>query len=348
MWREHRDDDDDDDDGDDGDDGDDDDDDDDNDDAHASAARDHASATMSWFARWWFAPAPAERLAALRIAIGTFAVIWTMGRLGEVLSLARLPAAQLAPVGVTRVLDAPLPGVAVAAIAIATIALLIAFTAGAWFRVTAPLAALGLLWTMSYRNSWGMVFHTENLLVLHVLALACMPAADAWRVGATRPAVPPPAGYGWAIKLLAAIACATYLLAGIAKLRLAGLHWLDGDQLRNQIAIDNLRKALLGSGTAPLAEALIGHRDLMIALSIGTLAIELGAPLALLGRRIARLWLWSAWGFHVGVVLTMNVWFPYPLAGIAFLPLVDAERLVGRLARLASAPRRWWCGRPDS
>jgi hypothetical protein len=320
---------------------------------------------VSWLARWWFAPAPAERLAALRIAIGAFAVIWTAGRLGEVLGLAGLSAAQFAPVGVVRVLGAPLPVGVIAAIAVVTIALLVAFTAGAWFRVTAPLAAVGLLWTMSYRSSWGMVFHTENLLVLHVIALACMPAADAWRVGRARPrdgsSGPPsglpgerstgragPAGYGWAIKLLAAITCATYLLAGIAKLRLAGLHWIDGDQLRNQIAIDNLRKALLGSTTAPFAEALIAHRNALIALSIGTLAIELGAPLALLGRRIARLWLWGAWGFHVGIVLTMNVWFLYPLAGLAFLPLVDVEHIVARLARVAAAPGRWWRSRQRS
>jgi Vitamin K-dependent gamma-carboxylase len=293
---------------------------------------------VSRLARWWFAPAPRERLAALRIAIGAFAVIWTVAQLGEVLALARLPAAQLAPVGVVRVLGAPLPGAGVAAIAVATLALLVAVTAGAWFRVTAPLAALGLLWTMSYRSSWGMVFHTDNLVVLHVIALAFLPAADAWCLGRAPRDRAPPAGYGWAIKLLAAITCATYLLAGIAKLRLAGLDWLAGDQLRNQIAIDNLRKALLGSATAPLARPLIAHPGALIALALATLAVELGAPLALLGRRIARVWLWSAWGFHVGVVLAMNVWFPYPLAGVAFLPLIDAEWVV---ARLVAPLRRW-------
>lgn len=291
---------------------------------------------MTALGRWWFAPAPAERLAALRIAIGGFAVVWTVGRLGEVLALAHLPASQLAPVGVVRVLSQPLPAAAVIAIAVATIALLGAMTAGAWFRVTAPLAALGLLWTMSYRNSWGMVFHTENLLVLHVLALACTPAADAWSLGGARDRTPA-AGYGWAVKLLAAITCATYLLAGIAKLRLAGLDWLAGDQLRNQIAIDNLRKALLGSATAPLARPLILHPGALAGLAVATLAIELGAPLALLGRRIARVWLWGAWGFHVGVVLAMNVWFPYPLVGVAFLPLIEAERVGALVARL----RRW-------
>ena len=289
--------------------------------------------------RWWFAPASAERLAALRIAICGFAVIWVIARLPEVLSIARLPAAEFAPTGVVRVLGAPLPAIGVAAIAIATVGLLIAFTAGVRFRVTAPLAALGLLWTLSYRNSWGMVFHTENLLVLHVIALAITPAADAWVLGrgaAGRDA--PVAGYGWAIKLLAAITCAGYLLAGVAKLRLAGLSWIEGAQLGKQIAMDNLRKELLGGLTSPLARLLGAHPDGLIVLSVGTLVLELGAPLALLGARIARMWAWGAWGFHIGVILAMNVWFPYPLVWIAFLPLVEAEHVV-------AWPVRWWRSR---
>jgi vitamin K-dependent gamma-carboxylase-like protein len=289
-------------------------------------------------AGWWFAPAPAERLAALRIAIGGFAVIWVTARLPELVAVARLPASELAPIGVVRVLRAPLPPGAVVAIAVAAVACLVAFTAGWRYRVTAPLAALGLLWTLSYRHAWGMVFHTDNLLVLHVIALACAPAADAWAVGrgADRPA--PAAGHGWAIKLLAALTCATYLLAGIAKLRLSGPAWIDGAQLRNQIAIDGLRKALLGATVAPLARLFVAHPGGLVGFAALTLGIELGAPLALLGGRIARLWVCAAWAFHLGVVLTMNVWFPYPLAGLAFLPLLDAERLVAR-------PVRWWRSR---
>jgi hypothetical protein len=178
--------------------------------------------------------------------------------------------------------------------------------------------------------------------VLHVIALAVTPAADAWAIAGPRPPrEPPAAGYGWAIKLLAAITCATYLLAGVAKLELAGVRWLDGEQLRNQIAIDNVRKALLGGFTAPLARPLVAHPEALSALSVATLALELGAPLALLGRRIARLWAWGAWAFHVGVVLAMNVWFPYALTGLAFLPLVRAERAVGW-------PVRWWRSRGAS
>lgn len=277
---------------------------------------------------WWFAPAPAERLAALRIAIAGFATVWLAARLPELAAVARGPASQFAAVGVIRVLGAPLPPGVVIAIAVVTIALCAACTVGAAHRITAPLAALGALWTMSYRSAWGMVFHTEDLLVLHLIALAIAPAADAWAVGRRAPA-DQGAGYGWAIRLLGALTCATYVVAGIAKLRLAGLHWLDGGQLANQIAIDNLRKALLGGATAPLAAPLVAHPAALGILSTAALAIELGAPVALLGGRVARGWAAAAWAFHAGVVLAMNVWFPYPLCGVAFLPLFAAERVIG-------------------
>lgn len=270
---------------------------------------------------WWFAPAPAERLAALRMLIGGFALYYVIAALPELHAIAQLPAWRFAPVGIVR---AMVPPSVVVAIAIATCVALVAMIAGLAYRVTAPLAAIGLLWTLTYRCTWGQVFHTDDLLVLHVIALACAPAADVWALR-TRPK-PAGAGYGWPIKLLAALTAATYLLAGIAKLRLAGLHWIAGDLLRNQIAIDNLRKAVLGDHVAPLATLLLDHHGMLAAASVLTLVVELGAPLALLGGWLARGWIVAAWAFHVAIVLSMNITFQYPLYGFAFLPLLRCER----------------------
>jgi len=280
---------------------------------------------MKRVAAWWFAPAPAERLAAVRILVGGFALAWVAGRLAESYAVAQLGRSQFKPTGVVRLLDAPLPPAVALGIAIVTCVLLAAFTLGVKYRITAPLAALGLLWTLTYRNSFGMIFHTENLLVLHVIALACAPAADAWAID-RRPAAPPDAGYGWILKLLAAITAATYVLAGIAKLRIAGFAWLDGEQLRNQIAVDNLRKALLGDSIAPLATPFLDHPSGFTIFSVMTIVLELSAPVVFVHPLVARLWAASAWGFHVGVVLLMNIWFPYPLLGLAYVPLLRAER----------------------
>jgi len=129
----------------------------------------------------------------------------------------------------------------------------------------------------------------------------------------------------------------TYLLAGIAKLRMAGGDWLDGEFLRNQIAIDNLRKALLGDETAALATLFLEQPAVLTLFCVLTLVVELGAPLALLHPRVGHAWAVGAWGFHLAVVLTMNIWFPYPLFGVAFLPLFAVERpvqwVISRLRR---------------
>ena len=281
--------------------------------------------------RWFFAPAPAERLAAIRILVGLFAFGWVTARLSELHRVASLPTG-FHPYGFARIVDEPLAPELVLAIGLATSVLLALFVLGIGYRVIAPIAAIALTFTLSYRNSWSMPFHTENLLVLHVIALSIAPAADVWALGRRRDR-PGTTGYGWPLKLMLALTASTYLLAGIAKLRLSGLDWIDGETLRNHIAIDNLRKLLFGDSLAPLATALLEHPGILAAFSVMSLALELGAPIALVHERLGRWWAAGVWGFHVGVVLLMNIWFPYPLFGFAFLPLLPVERALARMGR---------------
>ena len=295
---------------------------------------------MKRIADWFFAPAPAERLAAIRILVGLFAFGWVTARLVEIHRVAGLPRG-FKPYGLARMVDTPLPPSVVLAIGIATSVLLALFILGVAYRVVAPIAAIALTFTLCYLNSWGMPFHTENLLVLHVIALSISPAADVWAIGnKRRPQTTSDAGYGWPLKLMIALAACTYLLAGIAKLRLAGVDWLDGETLRNHIAIDNLRKLLLGDPIAPLATTLLEHPNVLAMFSATSIALEIGAPLALVHDRVGRWWALGVWGFHVGVVLLMNIWFPYPLFGFAFLPLLAPEKPLARVGRNAEEWRR--------
>lgn len=273
--------------------------------------------------------APPERLAAMRIWIGAFAAAWVAFQIPVLAALAKQPESQFRPLGIVRVLDAPLSQGIVVAITIATVVLMLAFAVGLAYRVVAPIAAIVLLWTLCYRTSWGNPMHTDNLLVLHVIVLAVAPAADVWALGPRRRGEP--WQYGWAIRLMAALVAGTYLLAGIAKLRITGYEWCDGEVLRNHIAIDNARKLLFGDFTAPLATLFLDHPAVLTAFSTLTLGLELGAPIALLGGRWGRWWAAGAWGFHFGVVLLMNIWFLYPLLGLAFLPLLRSERPIAWL-----------------
>lgn len=274
----------------------------------------------------WFAPAPAERLAAMRLMLGVFTLVYLATQLPLWFADAQFHAGDFHPLGVVRVLGGPLPRALRLALPLVTMALAISFTLGVAYRWLAPAFALALLFTLTYRNSWGMPFHTENLLVLHALVLAVVPAADAWSVDARGRAAPAHERYGWPLRALAVITVIAYVLAGVAKLRLGGWAWTDGDALREQIAIDNLRKHLMGAPMSPIAATFLEHTWLMHAMAIGTMIVELGAPVALLHRRVALAWSLAAWGFHVGVLALMAIVFPYQLIGLAYAPLLRAER----------------------
>jgi hypothetical protein len=130
------------------------------------------------FDRVWYVPAPPERLAVLRLLIGGCALVYLLVRVGHMIGAAFLPARQFNPVGPVTLLDAPLPGFVAVTLVVLGILAGVAFVVGWRFRVTGPLFAVLLLWVTSYRNSWGMVFHTENLMVLHVMVLGLARSAD--------------------------------------------------------------------------------------------------------------------------------------------------------------------------
>ncbi len=295
----------------------------------------------------WFAPAPARRLALLRVAIGGAALLYVVVRAPHLAGYADLPERLFDPVGpVGLLLDSPLPGALVTALVAVTIVSGVGFVAGWRFRVTGPAFALLLLWVTSYRNSWGLVLHTENVMVLHVMVLGFVAAADAYSVDARAGRERGPGDrswmYGWPIRLLALVAVLTYFVSGWAKVRNGGIDWVTGDVLRNQIANDNLRKLLAGDFYSPLGGWLTGFGWVFPPMALASMVVELGAPVAMLGRRIAAWWSAAAWLFHVGILALMMIVFPYQLLGIAFLPFFRVERgwdrLVAAIRRRAGPP----------
>jgi hypothetical protein len=288
---------------------------------------------MRRLARFWYWSVPPERLAVTRILVGAFALVYLIIRAPSLLSVIDFLPAQFVPVGLATWLPAPLPPPLV--IASVTLALVTAplFMLGAAFAYSAPVFALALLWVTTYRSSWGMIFHTENLLTLHVLLLAMSPAADVWSFDARRAqqrAVAPPsepdARYGWALCAMSLVTVIAYALAGVAKLKLSGGAWLTGELLRAQIAYDNLRKIELGTQVSPLGPWLVRHHGVFRALALLTMLVELGAPLALVRGRVTAAWAVLAWGFHLSVLLMMSIAFPYQLCGVAYVSLFPVER----------------------
>jgi hypothetical protein len=280
-------------------------------------------------------PAPAERLAVLRILIGAFSLAYLAVRLHAFLALTDASPSRFDPVGVLAWLDSPLSDGIVPMLVVATFVLGLGYTAGVWFRVTGPAYALLLLAVTTYRSSWGQLLYFENLMVLHVLIVGFTRSADGVSVDARRHATPhrEDVAYGWPLRLAAMVTALTYVLAAIAKLRIGGLSWMVGDTLRNHVAYSAARLDLLGGTPSPIAGPLVAHAWLFPPLAIATVVIELAAPVALLGGRIRNAWVGLAWLLHAGVAALMFVVFPYPLFLLAFAPLYPLERLA-RVFRL--------------
>jgi hypothetical protein len=311
---------------------------------------------------WLLAPAPAARLAGLRILVGAYATAWAAIRLPAHLWHADQVADRWHAVGVLAPLGSPPADVAIVLLAAAAPVLGLLFVAGWRYGAVGPLFAVAMLVLATLDSAWGQVFHTENLVVLHLLILAAAPAADVLAVGRPRPRpahatgaddrahhedlddpgkpTGPDGRYGWPVRLAAVAVVLAYVLAGIAKLRIGGLDWLDGDTLRHLVANDNLRKALLGDSYSPIGTHMVGQAWLFPPLAVVTVVVELGAVLALRGGRWRTAWVAAAWLFHAGVLALMAIVFPYQLAGVAFAPFFRLERLADRYAgRATGRPR---------
>lgn len=291
-----------------------------------------------------FPTAPPERLAVLRILVGTFAVAYLVISAPAFLSLADADPQRFEPVGVFVAAAGPVAdGVLVGAYAVAVCAGL-GFTIGMRFRVTGPLFAVLLLALCTYRSSWGQILWLENLMVMHAAIVGFARAADAlcWSPrGRATPVIRSPSeAYGVPVRLAALVTVATYLVAAVAKFRIGGLAWVTSDSLRNHVAGTAVRAELLDVPASPVGRWLVGYGWLFPAMAAGSVLLELAAPVALVGGRLRNAWVGLTWLMHVAIAVLMFVVFPYPLWVVAFAPFYDLEHLATAADRRASRRRR--------
>jgi hypothetical protein len=288
---------------------------------------------------FWFPPAPAARLAVLRILVGAFA-FWLVGSHYSMwVEIGRSNPSLFAPVGPVALLRHPLSPELNQALIVAALVANVLFVLGWRHRFTGPAFAALLTWVISYRLSWSMIYHSMNLVALHALVLGFAPAADALSLDARRLAASAadrsPEGawpYGFAIRLLCAVTALAYFVTGLAKVASPmGWSWATGEVIRSQVAADALRKEVLGETGGPLFHLLYGHVWLFTVMGVMTFVVELGAPLALLNKRAGQLWAAVAFMMHWGILFIMGITFRYHLSGVLYAPFFDVERLVGWL-----------------
>lgn len=286
--------------------------------------------------RFWFIELSPHRLAVLRLLVGAFALYYLCDYYDMLVRVGRFDPWLYRPVGVACFFATPLRPLVFEKILVLTIAANIAFLLGAGFRFSGPLFSALLLFVFCYKNSWSMIYHAHNLLVLHAVVLGWSRAGDAlsvdWlaRLGLRKwrgslipgsPAAVPSAHwrYGWPIRLMCMVTALAYFLAGVAKVAgPLGWSWALGGPMRSQVAVDAIRKELLGGEASPLAFVLYDQLWLFAAMGVATLVVELGAPLAAVcDKRILRTWATLVLVFHWGIFAVMGIKFGYQLSGIA-------------------------------
>lgn len=287
---------------------------------------------------FWFEEVPAERLAILRILSGLYA-FWFLSR--NVLYLhyiAQTDPVMFAPKAIIRLLPGPLHPDLFLGIVLFTLVLNVLFIIGWKYKITGIGFAFFLWWVLSYRNSWSMLYHIHHLMILFVGVVGIARSADAlsmdaiWRARKGKEKLPGKHWqYGWPIKLILSVTLIAYFLAGVAKL--AGpLGWGWMFTLREHVAIDTLRKVVLGSDKASTFFPKIYTQSwFFIVGGIGSFFLELLAPLVILNKKAGKGWAVLTFAMHWTIYILMGIRFPFQLSGIPFLTFFEPERWLSRL-----------------
>ena len=300
--------------------------------------------------RWWFPVVSPTRLAVIRILTGIFSV-WYISRRGQWLDpFERKEADLFDPIGLATLLDGPLPPNTVEFLGIATTVLGVMFILGLWWRLVGPAFAALFMFTLTYKNSWGMLFHTENMLALHVLVLGCMPSAnvfalDPWIrkkwstpllgwLGFVRGTTEAHWKIGSAIRMLQLGTTLPYVVAGGAKIMgPAGWGWAIGSNLRDQVAMNGIWYAMTTRKVREITYYIYDYDWPWTVLAVVTLIVEFGAPLAMLHRRLGYFFIITVLGLHWGIDILMAIAFKYQMCGLAFACFIEWERVLGWVSR---------------
>ena len=278
---------------------------------------------------YWFSPMLPARLAFLRIATGGIALWYLLTRYDMLLRVVQSDHALFDPVGAAAWLSQPLSFGVFQVILWLTVGLNVGYILGWKYRITGPLFALIFLFIMSYRNSWSMLYHNYNGLVLHILVIGFTAAAHALSLDSKgKPAFEASRHFGWPVKLICTATVGTYLLSGIAKIQ-GDLTWAwaSGSAMRSQVAVDALRKHVYAGEISSWFEWLYPHTAVFAIMGIATLLLELGAPVALFNKKIGWIWAVLTCGMHWGIYFIMGIEFPYHLSGLIFLSFFPLEKL---------------------
>jgi len=209
---------------------------------------------------------------------------------------------------------------------------------GLFTRPASIVAAVLAVYVFGVPNFYFKIGHGMHVPVLSALVLAASPAGagaslDAWirrRRGA--PAENPSVAYTVPVRFCWLLVGTMYLFPGLWKLWTSGDQWISGKKLRVE----------LFNKWAQLPDYVPSVRvdempAMLVVLGVMTLVIELSYLPALFHRTSRVLVGIAAAGFHVGVGLTMDIWFNplHPLIVLIDFPAVFQLRGLAPIRVLA-------------
>ena len=277
--------------------------------------------------------AGAEELAVARIAVfGLWLVIIAMI---PVTSFPLIPSELIEPVGVMRLLPVEtILGSPVLVVALKAAAIVGCLLCIAGVRRYQPVAVLTVLLLLFHdgamRSLSGFDIHLRMAALFVAGVLAIFPAADALSLQSRGRPAPDrsSARYSSPMILASLVIALSYSLVGIRRLTEAGLEVFTGDSARVWMIGRSLQPSEYGfdAGTLLLEYPLIG--SLAGFALLGSSCMEAASPLAMRFSTFRRFWILAIFAFHLGILLTMNIYFKENL----FLILVFFTGVTGHVA----------------
>jgi hypothetical protein len=297
---------------------------------------------MSFWQRYWFAPAPCLDLAVVRlIAVGTqlFWMVVFTNQLGSLGQRAGLPDDLWQPLIILNVLNLPWgwgfrPPLDLLEIIyyVACVAGVLSFI-GLFTNAALVVFAVTCTYLQAFLYSFTDLHHPEAVMMIALSALAISPSGrvlsiDAW-LRRRRP------GHdlagcldqtsefaGWPLKLIQWFFVLMYFSAVWSKLSASGLDWANGFTLQYYLARNGLRWG------NPLAYWLSHYHTLILLTQYGVLLFQATFAVAVVFPRLRWIYVPAGFCLHIGIYLTLKApFFQWIALYAAFIPWTEALRM---------------------
>lgn len=217
--------------------------------------------------------------------------------------------------------------------------LVTAFLAGLGlaFRYTIAVSAIAGVFYNGYTYNFGWVYHSGHVYIMALIVLALSRAGDGFRIFPSKKPLPAASSaYRWPIQLIRCYVVYVFFICGLQKVWQAGMtfDWALSNSFFNMLVSTPYQSPIgiwIQSQPAWVAR--------MIACA-GLFVMELGAPLALLGRRWAAVYFFIWPAFHIFVTATFGIHSMFFSQVLVYTAFIDWQSVFGRILPPRAAEAR--------